>query len=294
MKKHKQPDGLAPGIYFGLDEKDYHKDTALSHSGMVDILDSPLDFWVKSSLNPHREFKASDAMIFGQRCHRMLLQEKQFFTEYAVTGQGYDARKKLINRSDFEKIKESVDMIKAEKDAYAYFSNGYPEVVIVWQDPRTGIRLRIMVDWLRTFGGIDYKRSKSVQNNQLGWTIADYGYDIQEALYRTGIGMAKRLLREGKIKAYGKHDPEWLKKFMADDSVLFRFFFQRSVRPFIFRILNMDPEIIQMAQVRIEQAKDIYKHHIEKFGANSWPAGKAEPEEFSIFHLPRRIFDQGT
>lgn len=295
MKKHSQPKGLAPGIYFNLHEDAYHADPALSHSGMIKLLDSPLDYWETGPLNPMRqEYKASDAMIFGKRCHALLLEPKVFQETYNVTGMGYDAKKKLINRTDWDNIKASIDMIKAVPDAHAYFTKGYPEVSIIVVDPATGIRLRIRIDYMRTFGGSDYKRAKSLQNNQLGWFIADHGYDIQEWLYKYVMSLAKMGLRKGTMKAHGPHDVPWLKAFADDERVLFRFFFQRSTKPYIFRILSMEEEIMQIARVRMEQAVDIYKRHIELYGAERWPAGKAEPEEFSAFHLPRRIYDQGT
>jgi hypothetical protein len=295
--KNKQPKGLEPGIYFNLPAEQYHADPALSHSGMVDLLIHPLHYWHKSPLNPNRDmYKTSDAMKFGDRCHKLLLDERAFFDEFAVQG-GKDlaSKKKLfIRRSEWQRIKESVDMIKSVPDAYAYFSAGYPEVSIIWDDPETGIRLRIRVDWLRHFGGIDYKRVRGIENNPIGWAIAEWGYDMQEALYREGIIQIKRLIRQGKAKAHGLYETKWLQKFVDDDQALFCFLFQRSTEPFVFRILTFDSEILAIARTRVADAIGIYKQHIEQYGTAKWPAGNPRPEEFSIYNLPRRFIDQGV
>lgn len=294
-EKHKQPTVLEPGIYFNLSEHLYHADPALSHGGMVDLLIHPLQYWENGPLNPHREFKETDAMLFGKRCHQLLLEPDNFFKEYAVQGgKDFNAKKRFITRNDFRNISDSVDMIKSVPSAYEYFTNGYAEVSIIWDDPETGIRLRARIDWLRSFGGIDYKRAKNIENNPLGWTISDFGYDIQAALYVDGIKEIKRLLKKRKVKAFGLHDSKWLDKFIADEDALFCFFFQRSTRPYVFRILSFDEEIMNNARQRVYEAKHIYKANIEAFGTDKWPAGSAEPEEFSVYNLPRRIFDQGV
>lgn len=294
MKKHKQPDGLLPGIYFDLDEEVYHGDPALSHSGMKNLLIHPHQYWHYSPLNPNRAFKVTDAMTFGKQCHMNLLQPEHFFNVYTVHGMGYAPGKKIIARADYTKIEEAVNMIKAVPDAYDYFQNGYAEVSIFWICPRTKLRLKMRVDYLRFFGCIDLKRSKEIENNPLGWTITEHAYDIQCALYKEGIKQIKSLLRKGKAVIHNCPDDNWLNKFIADPDNMFVFFFQRTTSPYVFRILHFDDEIMDMANIRIENAKDIYQEYVTRYGANPWPAGKPEIEEFSIYHLPRRFIDQGA
>lgn len=291
--KNKQPAGFEPGIYFHMPDDDYHNDSALSHGGIVSLLDSWYDYWIKSPLNPDRKFKASDAMIFGTRCHELLMDEKGFFKKYSVTGSGWERGKILINRTEFQRIKDSIDEIRRVPKAADYFTNGFPEVTIIWIDPATGIRLRIRIDFLRIFGGIDYKRAKSLQNNQLGWHIVDFGYDIQQALYQRGIMHAKVGLRNSTFKVHGAHDMLWIKKFMDNDKSLFQFLFQRSQEPFIFKFKHFNSVIIDNATAHINDAIGIYKRSIETFGTGRPPGGDAVSEEITEYHLPRRIIDRG-
>lgn len=305
--KFEQPAGLPPGIYLNLPEDKYHEDLALSHGGMVSLLDGGfLTYWIKSPLNPGRgEFLVTKAMEFGTYCHEMLLDEKSFFKKYNCTSGRFDMTKKTLNKTILDNVKESIGEIKRVPEAHEMFKNGYPEVTIIVICPTTGVRLRIRVDWLRIFGGIDYKRAKSIQFNPLGWHIADFGYDIQEALYTDVIAEAKRLLLKGLIKVYdcapdgkiviaGMVAQEWFQRFAKDKRTFFRFLFQRSEKPYIFIIMKLDDEIISNARAHIEDAKQIYIKGIAQWGINRPTAGSGKTIEFSNFHLPRRIIDRGN
>lgn len=292
MKKHKQPEGLLPGIYFNLDEEAYHSDPALSHSGMRNILIHPYNYWHHSPLNPNRKFKVTDAMIFGKMCHMYLLEPELFFDVYAPPGLGYKPNRKLISRADFAKIEEAVQMIKDEPESYAYFQNGFAEVSIFWICSRTGIRLKMRIDYLRTFGIIDLKRCKEIEDNPLGWVIADHGYDMQDQLYKEGLQEIRKMIKAKTAQVYGCLDKAWLKKLINSNETGFVFFFQRSVEPYVFRVIEFEEEIVENARIRIDCAKDRYIENIEKYGVTKWPAGKAKAEKFSIYHLPRKIFDQ--
>lgn len=75
----------APGIYFGLDETEYHRDRSLSASGIKDIHVTPLTFWTKSGFNPNRTDDPSEAKERGKAFHARLLEGADAFGErYAV------------------------------------------------------------------------------------------------------------------------------------------------------------------------------------------------------------------
>ena len=74
-----------PGLYFAMAEDEYHADTSLSGSGIVDLLVSPLTFWIKSPLNPDREDMPTDAKDRGSAFHARILEGRGRFEElYAV------------------------------------------------------------------------------------------------------------------------------------------------------------------------------------------------------------------
>lgn len=295
MKKYKQPSGFAPGIYLDMPNDAYQDDPALSRSGMVDILDDPHIFWVKSSMNQNRKKKKiTDPMKMGMWAELLLLEKDNFHKQYKVSGTDFKSKRQVIPRYQWDEVNESVRRVRSVPEADAYFRNGIPQVSIFWVDPVSGMRLRIRIDYLRIFGGIDYKRIKAIHGNALGWIITDHGYDMQDRLYRTGIAVAKEGLRTGKMKIFGEYDKTWFSNFCRDQRSLFTFCFQQSMAPFPFVIQSLDDEILQQSQVMIDDAIGIYKHHIEKYGANEWPAGRVMPEPFSIYHLPKRFFARGA
>lgn len=293
MKKHKQPLGFEPGIYFGMGERDYHNDPALSHSGMVSLLESYLDYWLNSPLNPERTFKATDAMIFGTRSHEYLMDEAGFFQKYSVPGRTWELGKVTIATNDFHKIKESIDEIKNVPDVYNHFTLGVPEVTMIVRCRITGIVLRIRIDYMRTFGMMEYKRCRSLQNNLLGRHITDFGYDIQNRLYMDVATQAREELRAGTIKAYGEYDPAFLKAFMGDDDMLCKMLFQRSTAPYIFEFADFAPDVLDNAGVHIEHAKRVYAEGINTYGIKRPPAGNSKTRTFTTYHIGRRIIDRG-
>lgn len=300
VKKFKQPEGYAPGIYFGMSNEDYHNDHALSHSGITNILVSEYDYWEKSSLNPNRNRRQPSqdyqpAMFFGILAETFLLEEKRFFERYKVIGQTKSYQndgRPLLSSTLFDDVKQSAAMLRKDPDTAAYFTHGYPQVTIIYIHPTTGMRMRIRPDWLRTFGCIDLKRLRSITNSKLGWDCVEYGYDLQEQMYREGMMIAKEGLRAGTMKAFGDYDPAWLKAFADDPDTMFRFVFQRSTKPFIYCVKYFDDEIRKNAKALVEEGIHKYRRAVEQYGANEWPCGSAKAEEFSIYHFPRRTFDR--
>lgn len=67
---------LEPGIYFDLDEERYHRSFGLSASGIKHLRVSPLDWWVRSPLNPN----LADVL------------EEEGDTEAKTVGRAYDVR----------------------------------------------------------------------------------------------------------------------------------------------------------------------------------------------------------
>ena len=77
---------IEDGVYFQLDERDYHNVPALSASGVKNILISNPDFWFRSVFNPHRENNDTEARLIGRAFHKRILEGREaFYSEYATT-----------------------------------------------------------------------------------------------------------------------------------------------------------------------------------------------------------------
>lgn len=77
-------EAIPDGVFFGMDEAQYHAAPALSQSSMKWLLVSPMDFWARSWMNPDREEESSDAMEIGKAYHTRILEGRdRFYSLYA-------------------------------------------------------------------------------------------------------------------------------------------------------------------------------------------------------------------
>lgn len=74
------------GIYFGMPADEYHADTALSASGIKQLMISPLDYWVTSWMNPDREIvEETESQALGTAVHKRILEGAESFNDaYAI------------------------------------------------------------------------------------------------------------------------------------------------------------------------------------------------------------------
>jgi PDDEXK-like domain of unknown function (DUF3799) len=73
---------IAPGIYFGLDEKLYHRARGLSNSRMKDLEVSDLNYWYRN-LNPaYTQEEETEPQRFGSAVHCRLLEPQNFSLRY--------------------------------------------------------------------------------------------------------------------------------------------------------------------------------------------------------------------
>lgn len=109
-----EPIRHAPGIYFGLDERLYHSDPALSSSGIRNLLISPLDYWVASPLNPAYVDQKTPAMEAGTAFHRRLLEPERFAELYAP----------MPSRADYPEAIDGHDALKAKCESLGLKKSG--------------------------------------------------------------------------------------------------------------------------------------------------------------------------
>lgn len=293
----KQPEGLKEGIYFGLDDDTYHNDPALSHSGMTKLLVSWPDFWLSSSLNPQRKKQEpTAAMEFGKRSGMLLTQPRVFHQTYNTHGSTQKTAKGTwLSSVEWQRLNESVDAITSVEIGAQHFRDGYAEVAVFWRDP-SGIMLRVKFDFLRTFGIIDVKRIKAMDDWTIGNAVRDQGLDIQNFLYLEGMKAARAMLNDmgaagiTKFAQANKVDPIWLAEFAADEDLMFRFLFQRSTPPYIWDFVELEEDaLIEGANAMFEAIKR-YNAGIKEFGIGKPPLGRNMVRKIGSFVIPRRRY----
>lgn len=294
-----QPKGIPDGIYFNLSNEEYHADPALSHSGMTKVLVSWPDYWISSSLNPLRKtWSTTPAMEFGQRSGMLLMQPDLFHKTFNTYGKSNaDAQAKWLSSVTWNELQESIDGVTEVGFAREHFQNGYPEVSIFWTDPTSGIHLRARVDYLRTFGCIDFKRIAEVNNYAIGRAVKAQGLDIQNYLYLDAVKAARAMLKrmnEVQLMTFAKAEgvnEKWLKAFRDETDLLFRFLFQRSTSPYIWEFRELEPEVLLEGSNATFAAIRKYKYGLETFGLGKPPLGDNKLKTISQFHVPRRDYD---
>lgn len=295
---HEQPEGLPEGIYFGLDDKTYHDDPALSHSGMTKLLLSWADYWVSSCLNPQRkQFEATAAMEFGKQSGMLLTQPKVFHQTYNTHGRSTPTAKgQWLSSVQWGKLNESVDAIIDVPIGAAHFRDGYAEVAIIWRDRATGIMLRVKFDFLRTFGIIDVKRIRAMDDWTVGNAVRDQGLDIQCYLYQEGLKAARRMLlsmNEAARIAFAHNNnvsPEWIEELAHDEDVMFRFLFQRSTPPYIWDFIELEDDAVIEGANSVHAAITRYKDGLAMFGTGKPPLGRERVRKIGSFFIPRRRY----
>jgi hypothetical protein len=226
----------APGIYSGVPMEDYHGANlcvgpSISSSGLRTIfVESPLEYWIYSPLNPRRLVKPdSEAFILGRAAHHLILGEAEFSKHFTAEPETYpDAKtgepKKWNNNATF--CREWAEHVEAEHltiltakqlDAIRGMAGilpwqegledsglknnalvkagalkGLVEHTIIGFDEETGIYLKSRPD-VMPLGCLefnDFKTSADVSDEAIRRTLEEYRYDMQAELASTCLDLA--------------------------------------------------------------------------------------------------------
>lgn len=101
------PEGMTampePGIYFGMDDEDYHRVFAVSSSGIKKLVASSMEYWANGPMNPDYEERQSPFLDYGKAAHCLVLEgPEEFAKRYAVE----------LDPSQYENVLVSTDEIK--------------------------------------------------------------------------------------------------------------------------------------------------------------------------------------
>jgi hypothetical protein len=237
-------------------------------------------------------------MKLGDRTGQLLLEPKKFHERFNTYGKPPGASKGLyLSSVEYDKIKAAVSDIMDVPKAAAYFDQGYPEVSFFWRDRQTGVPLRARLDYLRTFGAIDFKRVKGTGPFTIGQAVKAQGLDIQNFLYLEAIKAGRDWLRKmtrKEFEAYAAREGvalDWLTAFMMEEDLMFRFLFQRSTPPYIWKIRELDSDVLIEGANATFEAMKRYNEGLARFGTAKPDAGDGELGTVSKLHVPRREYD---
>lgn len=277
------------GIYFGLDDSEYHADPALGSTDIRRLLKSGPDYWWESAHNPLKEEDDQTvAQKFGRAVHKFVLEgEVAFLGCYApvdlsgTTKAGKVERAEIeaagktwLKRDDFNRILLSGQMIRANPNLSEAFSGGRSEVSVFWQRP-DGIRLKCRFDYLKVRAISDLKSTRNSRGidfvEACRRSMAEYKYEIQASHYAEGRAQIGPLHADGLV--YGDCDPAWLQKVADNPDFAFVFVFWQATSAPITWACSMSPgnPVMESGRHEIEQALERYRQFVATFGLeNPW------------------------
>jgi PDDEXK-like domain of unknown function (DUF3799) len=291
------------GIYFDLDEDEYHADTALGSTDLRRLLASGPDYWWGSPLNPNKpERKQSPAQEFGSALHKLVLEGNQAFAVRYVRRPDDLERltpkikeqlcpngETVIAGDDFDRIKVSGELIARNPDLAAAFEGGVPEVSVFWEED--GIRCKARFDYLKIRGVGDLKSIRNYMGKPFaeacGRSIVEYRYDVQAAHYLKGRAEVAPLVADGLV--FGDHDAGWLKRVADSKSYAFQWvFFQAEGAPITWsRSLSPGNPILDIAERDRDRALEVYREFKQSFPDGEMWLLQEPVTELDINDLPR-------
>jgi exodeoxyribonuclease VIII len=217
-----------------MTNKEYRQQPGISKSQLYEIKKTPLHF--KYKLDNPISFD-TPALIFGRAAHKFILEESEFFTEFAICP-NVDKRTKdgkaqwelflqenidkdVISSDDFDKIRVMSNAIKSNKLAMMYLQ-GEVEQSYFWTDSVTNEQCKCRPDVVNHSLKVlaDYKTTDSCQDGHFERSMKKYGYQLQAGMYTEGIFNST-------LKEYG-----------------FVFVAQEKVEPYAVRVYVCKPEYI--------------------------------------------------
>jgi len=300
----------ADGIYFGLDEDEYHADTALGSTDIKTLSYSPEEYWFGSSLNPDREIeKSTPSKIFGSAVHKMILEGlEKFEAAYGNCGkadgktkQGIADRKAVtdlgkipLKGDDYDMILAAGESIRSNPYLAIAFQGGASEVSIFWTD--NDIRKKCRIDHLKVRTSVDLKSIRPQRpipfDRSCIRAISDYRYEVQALHYMDGRRAMRDLIATGAV--FGEHNEQWL-DLVAAQIAAFTFVFYRAdgIPQTWGTTISPGNAVLDFARRTIDQAEANYTLFMDRFGPDKPWLDPRPLTELDISHLPVWHGNQG-
>ena len=193
-----------------MTEETYNKRKGIRRSDLWRMEDSPEKFKCFLEHPPEK----TQAMAFGSACHKFILENWDFNSEYALapnvdrrTKAGKDAWEEFLGligdrtpitedeNQTMVEMYEALDRCPLAKKLI--HGKGETEQEFFWKDPETGEDCKIKTDRLgkynRRWYVVDYKTCQCAETMRFNSEIWRLGYYFQAGMYTEGVMTAKKL-----------------------------------------------------------------------------------------------------
>lgn len=224
-KAQKLPANMAHADYHAMSE--WNGEPVYGRSQVTDYMKDPQLFYRRHVLGIGRESSASASMVLGQALHEFALYG-QLVTIAAIpeeianaTGKGSrtalkewkeeNAAEGYVKPAELEQIRLAGEELRRHYSADALLmSHGANELPCLGVCPVTDFWLRIRADKIIETESqvivVDVKKTTEAGLRKFGWTVLDYGYHWQAAIYSEVIQ-----------QVYGKAVEFWFIPVVLDD-----------------------------------------------------------------------------
>lgn len=298
---------IEDGIYFGLDEDEYHADPALGSTDIRRLKKSGPDFWWHSRMNPLRP-KDSDtaAKLFGRAVHKIVLEGRDKFERLYVRRPDELARltakeratlapngQDVLDGEDYDRILVAGALITKNPDLATAFSGGMPEVSVFWStrmDDGFPVRFKARFDYLKPRGVGDLKSIRNTRGIEFPSAcrraISEWRYDIQARHYLEARAQIERLFMQASV--FGDVDDEFLLNVVQAPAYGFQFvFFQATDAPITWSTALSDGNpILEHAANDVAGALAVYRTFMNRFGPNTMWILQEPVNELDVSEMP--------
>ena len=220
----------------------------------------------------------TDALLFGQVFHKLVLEPDDFSNEFAVMPQ-IDRRTKAGKQQAEEFAKDAVGKSIVTQEMYQQalgmkmsvgnvdqackLLDGKHEVPYFWLDEESGIECKCRADCVSKIGDIniivDLKSCQDASTDKFTREALRYGYDFQSAFYSDGISKC------------------------TGDDYLFVFIAVEKNPPYAVNILQASPEFTNHGRNTMRDLLEKYKYC---FDSNNWYGYMGKENNINTLELP--------
>lgn len=280
---------VGPGVH-DIPEHVYHGDPvigrpSLSSTGARRLLEPSCPALFHHQLTAQPEHKTE--WDIGSAAHRLVLGvgpeleviDADNWRKKATQEQAEEIRKRgaiPLLRHEHEMVSDMAAALRRHPIAGAMFNpdHGRPEQTLVWQDPRSGVMCRALLDWLphvvahRRLVIVDFKTAARGDRDGLSRAAGQFGWHQQAAWYLAGV------------KACG-----------LDLDPAFVFVVQEKIPPYLVSVIQLDHVAMRLGEQRNRQAIDLFAHGL---ATGEWP-GHTPDDQITEISLPRWVeIEQGA
>ena len=249
---------IAPGIYDGITNANYHADSALGSTSLKTLATRTPAHYQYEKLNP----KSSAAFDLGTAAHSLILEQDEsgivvidvdakrgkVWTEPASAAEA-DGKIALTSK-EWAQVVAMRDAVMAHPFARGLFTGHKAEHSVFWQE-LDGLILKCRPDAWQPGALIDLKTARDANPNEFGRTAHEYGYHQSAAHYIDGV------------------------KEATGEDLPFHFVLVEKTAPYLVSVAELDWEAIDLGRALNDRAKRIYRECLE---TNTWPGyPAAEP-----------------